>query len=298
MDATIQVDLDGVWTIFRHHGVEISHASDPVFEQSIPRFLSLFSEFNLHSTFFVVGSDLEIPNATAAIKSIADAGHELANHSYSHPRNFSALSLPEKQAEIEKAENLIRRIIPQPVAGFRAPSYAIDSETITILNDRGYQYDSSVLPTYWSGIIRRVESIGTSTSSKSTASYGRIKYSRAPLHKYHPDPKLIWKPGKSELWEVPVSVYPWIRTPIHSSFSTRIGWWYFATAVNWLARLNLPLVFVFHGVDLVDRFADERIPKVKWISSPVEDRMALFRRMLTYISSKYRIISTQELINL
>jgi peptidoglycan-N-acetylglucosamine deacetylase len=298
MEAIIQVDLDGVWTIFQHHGVEISHAADPVFEQSIPRFLSLFRELNIHSTFFVVGSDLDVPESTTAIKSIADSSHELANHSYSHPRNFALLSLAEKQHEIEKADTLIRGITRIPVSGYRAPSYAIDSETITFLQDRGYQYDSSILPIYWSGLIRRIESIGSSTNTKSTASYGRIRYSRAPLSKYHPDAEFLWKPGTMKLWELPVSVYPLIRTPIHSSFSTRIGWWYFTSAVNWLARLKLPLVFVFHGVDLVDRFEDSRIPKIKWILTPVEERIQLFHRMLSYISSKYRIISTKEYLNL
>lgn len=298
MEAIIQVDLDGVWTIFQHHGIEVSHTPDPVFEQSVPRFLSLFCEFNLRSTFFVVGSDLEVPVAAAAIKSIAEAGHELANHSYTHPRDFSLLSLSEKQTEIEKTEYLINQIVPSPGFGFRAPSYAIDSDTITILAQRKYRYDTSILPTYWSGLIRSMESKGSSTNSKSYASYGKIKYSRAPLYKYHPDPKLIWKPGSLELWEIPVSVYPFIRTPIHSSFSTRLGWWYFTSAINWLSRLKLPLVFIFHGVDLVDRLEDSRIPDFKWITSPVEERIKLFHQMLSYISSKYQVISTPEYLNL
>ncbi|MFB3894702.1 MAG: polysaccharide deacetylase family protein [bacterium] len=298
MEAIIQVDLDGIWTIFQHHGIEVSHAKDPVFEQSVPRFLSLFREFNLESTFFIVGSDLEVPQSAAVIKSIADAGHELANHSYTHPRNFSVLTLSEKQREIEIAERLINRLTEQPVIGFRAPSYAIDSETISILQERGYLYDSSIFPTYWSGVIRSLESRGTAINTKSNASYGKIKYSRAPLNKYHPDPEYIWKSGTRQVWEIPISVYPLIRTPIHSSFAMRFGWWYFTSAVNWLSRLNLPLVFVFHGVDLVDWFEDLRIPKLKWILKPVEERIDLFQRMLSHISSRYRIISTNEYLNL
>ena len=296
MYATIQVDLDGVWTIYRHHQVEVSHYPDPVFEQSLSRFLALFNTANIKTTFFVVGSDLETPELAHQIKQVADAGHELANHTYSHPLNFSQLTYTEKKNEIERADSLIRDITGQSVIGFRAPSYAIDSETLTILNDLRYQYDSSIFPTYWSGLIRQFETGFSVPSSKASASYGKIQYSRAPNRIYHPDATFPWKPGNLNLWEVPVSVYPLVRIPIHSSFSARLGWWYFASAINWLARLRRSVVFVFHGVDLVDRFEDNRIPKVKWILDPVEERMELFSRMVNFIARKYQIIPTKELV--
>jgi peptidoglycan/xylan/chitin deacetylase (PgdA/CDA1 family) len=296
MYATIQVDLDGVWTIYQHHQIEVPHSPDPVFEQSISRFINLFHTANIHATFFIVGSDLEIPAPAQQIKTIADAGHELANHSYSHPLNFSGLSFAEKKNEIERTETLIQQITGQMVTGFRAPSYAIDCETLTILNDLHYQYDSSIFPTYWSGIIRRFESGFSVPSSKPTASYGKIQYSKAPNRIYHLDRESPWNPGNLPLWEVPMSVYPFIRTPMHSSFSMRISWWYFASAINWLARLKRPVVFVFHGVDLVDRFEDSRIPSVKWILDPVEKRIELFQRMIKCIARNYQIIPTRELI--
>lgn len=296
MYATIQVDLDGIWTIYQHHQVEQSHYPDSVFEQSIPRFLELFRSFNIQSTFFIVGSDLEIPETAAGIKQIADAGHELANHSYTHPRNFAQLSIQEKKDQIEKTGKLIQQITNHSVSGFRAPSYAIDQDTFRILENLGYGYDSSIFPTYWSGLIRRFESGFTVCNSKPAANYGKIQYSKAPLQIYHPDPEVLWKKGTAKLWEVPISVFPLIRTPLHSSFSTRIGWWYFLSGINWLYRIKVPLVFLFHGVDLVDQFVDARIPKIKWIQSPVEKRIERFRRMLGWIASKYNIIPTRELV--
>ncbi|MDI6782778.1 MAG: polysaccharide deacetylase family protein [bacterium] len=299
MYATIQVDLDGIWTIYQHHRVEVSHYPDPVFEQSISRFLELFGGANIKATFFIVGSDLERPAPAHQIKPVLEIGHELANHTYSHPLNFSQLTYAEKKSEIERAAHLIREITGQLVIGFRAPSYAIDGETLTILNDLHYLYDSSIFPTYWSGLLRRFES-GFSVPRRdaciAATSYGKIQYSHAPNKIYHPDLEFPWKPGNLTLWEVPVSVYPLVRIPIHSSFSARLGWWYFASAINWLARLKRPVVFVFHGIDLVDRFEDNRIPKVKWILNPVEERMELFSRMIKFIRQKYEIVPTRELI--
>ena len=184
--ATIQVDLDGVWTIYQHHQIEVAHASDPVFEQSIPRFLKLFQQMQIQSTFFTVGSDLEIPSNETWMNQIVSAGHELANHTYSHPLNFSRLSFIEKKNEIDQADRLIRRITNEPVSGFRAPSYAIDRDILNILEQMNYCYDSSILPTYWSRMIRLIESGFSMQRSKQTASYGKIQYGRALLRSYHP----------------------------------------------------------------------------------------------------------------
>jgi len=68
MDATIQVDLDGIWTIFQHHGIDVPHYPDSVFNQSISRFLDLFAAENIKATFFVVGSDLEVPEVAKQVK--------------------------------------------------------------------------------------------------------------------------------------------------------------------------------------------------------------------------------------
>ncbi|MCX7918804.1 MAG: polysaccharide deacetylase family protein [bacterium] len=296
MFATIQVDLDGIWTIFKYHRIEVAHYPDIVFSQSIFRFLELFHSYNIHATFFVVGSDLENPEVANQVKRLVDAGHEIANHSYSHPLNFSLLSTADKRNEILNADRILRKITGKIVRGFRSPAYAIDTETLMVLTELGYQYDSSILPTHWSWLIRWVESGMALLHFSPSASYGKIKYARAPQTIYHPDLNRFWKKGNSSLWEVPVSVYPYIRTPIHSSFASRIGWRYFASAVNQISRLGLPLIYVFHGVDLVDDFVDDRIPKIKWVCKPLKVRLILFHQMLEYISTRYQIVSTKELI--
>ena len=296
MYATIQVDLDGIWTIYQHHHIEVSHVDDSVFEQSISRFITLFQQTQIQSTFFVVGSDIENPSNETYLNQIVHAGHELANHTYSHPLNFSRLSFIEKKLEIEKADHLIQKVIQEPVSGFRAPSYAIDRDILNILENMNYRYDSSILPTYWSSMIRLIESGFSIRRSKQTASYGKIQYGRGLLRTYHPDMAFPWKEGNSNIWEVPISVYPLIRTPIHSSFSSRVGWWYFASAIKWLSRLQIPVVFLFHGVDLVDQFVDRRIPRLKWVDSPVEHRIAKFQRMLQWITQNYQVIPTKELV--
>jgi chitin deacetylase len=81
--------------------------------------LSIVNEKNIHATFYMIGKNIEtFPHET---KLIADQGHEIGNHSYSHERivlkPYSFID-----AEIQKTNTLIRNAGYMDEITFRPPN--------------------------------------------------------------------------------------------------------------------------------------------------------------------------------
>ncbi|MCM3733610.1 polysaccharide deacetylase family protein [Fictibacillus nanhaiensis] len=81
--------------------------------------LSILKEENVKATFFVTGREIE-ENFEEA-KKLAEAGHELGNHSYSHKR--MVLKTPSFiKNEIEKTDELVRKAGYEGTIQFRPPN--------------------------------------------------------------------------------------------------------------------------------------------------------------------------------
>jgi len=80
--------------------------------------LDVLRSHRVHATFFVIGRELASnPNAGARL---VNAGHELANHSYSHPRMLM-MSPTRVRAEISRTDTLIRAAGERGTIYFRPP---------------------------------------------------------------------------------------------------------------------------------------------------------------------------------
>ncbi len=110
------------------------------------RLMDLFAEFNVRSTFFVLGWVAE--RYPQLIKSIADGGHEIASHGYAHRLIYDQTPAAFRE-DVRKAKRLLEDASGSAVAGYRAPSYSITPRSLwalDILIEEGYRYDSSIFP--------------------------------------------------------------------------------------------------------------------------------------------------------
>ncbi len=115
----------------------------------VPRVLEILDQRELKITFFVVGQDAALDRNHAALKSIADAGHEIGNHSFHH-EPWLHLHAPEQIAEEFDAEAETASS-PQPAAAppvSAAPASASRRNVLAELARRGYSYDASTFPTF------------------------------------------------------------------------------------------------------------------------------------------------------
>jgi len=115
-------------------------------EKSVHQLLNLFEAHRTNATFFILGWVAEkLPNM---VKTIAAAGHEIACHGYSH-RPVYELGKKKFKEEIKLAKQTLENISGQPILGYRAATYSINSKTSWIwdvLSENGFQYDSSYRP--------------------------------------------------------------------------------------------------------------------------------------------------------
>ena len=83
-----------------------------------PRILDLLKFYNARATFFLVGEKAAAERAL--VRRILDEGHEIGNHSFSHP-DFGALTCREAMREIERTEAVLTRVAGRRSRLFRPP---------------------------------------------------------------------------------------------------------------------------------------------------------------------------------
>lgn len=98
-----------------------------------PRLLDMLKQRNIKATFFLVGRC--VVTWPHIVKRIADEGHELANHSWSHPL-LTALSTTGLDSQMKRTHDAIIKACGKPPIHYRPPYGAIRA------NQRQHLYDT------------------------------------------------------------------------------------------------------------------------------------------------------------
>lgn len=115
-------------------------------ERNTERLLELFATRDVKATFFVLGWVAE--RFPGLVRKLADHGHEIASHGYSHQLVYSQTPETFRQ-ETSRAKALLEDIVQKPVVGYRAASYSITRDSLwalDILAELGFTWDSSIFP--------------------------------------------------------------------------------------------------------------------------------------------------------
>lgn len=115
-------------------------------EFQINLLLDLLEHQNVKATFFVLGIIAE--KHPSLVKLIAEKGHEIASHGFSH-QHITKQSSQEFSADIIQAKDLLEQLISTPVLGYRAPCFSITAENEWAhekIHEAGYLYSSSTYP--------------------------------------------------------------------------------------------------------------------------------------------------------
>ncbi|MEQ9609306.1 MAG: DUF3473 domain-containing protein [Kiloniellaceae bacterium] len=115
-------------------------------ERNVDRILGIFADNDVKATFFTLGWIAE--RYPGVVRRIVDGGHELASHGYDHVK-IHTQSPADFRQDIRKTKTILEDIGGQPVRGYRAASFSIDSRCLwafDVLAEEGYAYSSSVYP--------------------------------------------------------------------------------------------------------------------------------------------------------
>jgi peptidoglycan/xylan/chitin deacetylase (PgdA/CDA1 family) len=106
--------------------------------QTLPRVLALLGEAGVRATFFVEGLNAELyPDA---LRSIDEAGHEVAFHGWQHER-WADLDPAEERESFERGVTALDALGLRPV-GFRPPGGELTPATPGLLREFGFEYCS------------------------------------------------------------------------------------------------------------------------------------------------------------
>lgn len=105
-------------------------------DYTITRILDTLDKYNVKASFFLRADGVEKnPNLARAI---AEAGHDVGNHTYSHPV-VTQITRAKLQEEIVKAHQIITEAIQQkPTMYFRPPTGVFDESTLGAIGATGY----------------------------------------------------------------------------------------------------------------------------------------------------------------
>ena len=272
--ATVHVDLDGAQDIFEGRGWGYSAADDPLFETGMRHCLDFLAANGIRATLFVIARSLRDPRKRALIDEAARAGHEMASHTVHH-RYLTQLDTQGKREEIRVSREFMEQELGVPVLGFRAPGYRIDRESLELLAECGYAWDSSVFPTakYAAALRTPVETL------------------RAP---HTPIPG-------SDFVEWPMPDHRPFPLPFNPSYSLLLGDWLFRRGMLRFRAGGRPLSLLFHLIDFSEPLSADRL---RGLSSRVftlstmgaARKRAHCQSMLDLVRHNYRVMTTHEAI--
>lgn len=109
----------------------------------LQRVLNALDRQRIPASFFIPAMSLELhPEMTAAIK--RSGRHEFAVHGWIHEQN-PALPGDVERDLVLRARDALERITGQKPVGYRAPSWNFSPNTLRILRELGFLYDSSLM---------------------------------------------------------------------------------------------------------------------------------------------------------
>ncbi len=298
---SITIDLDPLRCYRQLFGLPSARdpSPDPVTTTAVDRFCELLYPLGVKGTLFVVGDTLAHPEASRRIEAAAGQGHEIANHTWSHPFNLSRLPAAQIDDEIARGADAVEQACGTRPAGFRAPGYLLGSEVLARLERTGARYDSSSLPCPAYQIAKGAAmGMLRALGRESLAVIGDPREALGPSIPFRPDPRRPWRQGDSKLVELPISTAA--LAPLTGALLALSG----RRAAMLLARvaamspwINLEL----HAVDLLDITTDALDPALSAqtdLKIPWSRKAEIFRAFIERTMRTHRVVKLVEAVEI
>lgn len=238
--ACVTLDLENNWDF------ETDRLRYLVFDH-LDEYVETIRSLDLPVTVFVVGRVLEErPDVVRRLDAELDVTFHL--HSYRHDMTGEASI----EAEIRDGVAAFESVLGRRPRGYRAPRFLLDEGDLRALAEAGFEFDSSVCPSYRPGMYNNLG---------------------APTEPYFPA-------EAPSLLELPVSVHPHLRVPFSQSYLRLLGDPY----LRLLRRSPLPepLVFDSHLHDFFHTEAHERLGRLRrfLFTRHLDDSVRIFREFV------------------
>ena len=115
-----------------------------------PRILDLLDKYDIKASFYIPGYVAETHEEL--VLDIQRRGHEIGHHGYMHEPP-ATLTRDQEAAVLDRGSAILERITGEKPLGYRSPSWELSEDSLALLIERGFVYDSSLMgndiPTRW-----------------------------------------------------------------------------------------------------------------------------------------------------
>ena len=206
--------------------------------EGIDKIIDWLNHYDTYATFFVVGELLEYE--PEILDKIIENGHEIGFHTMYHTR----LDTKNFRKKFEEEIKIFDKMTLGKSKGFRAPTFSLNESSkwlIDVLEENGYEYDSSIVPA-------------------KTSMYGLPKAEIKPY-------KISSKSLESEDPEGIITEFPILTTKFLGKKIPAGGGFYVRTlpekivmnAIKDYEKNNMPATFYIHSWELTPEY----MPKIK-----------------------------------
>ena len=106
------------------------------------RILRLLEDYRIKASFYIPGYVAETHEPL--VLDIKERGHEVAHHGYMHEPP-ATLSKEQEEEVLDRGIAILERITGDRPKGYRSPSWELSEHSLSLLAERGFTYDSSLM---------------------------------------------------------------------------------------------------------------------------------------------------------
>lgn len=299
--ASVSLDLDNVWSYMKTHGDEGWQEFPSYLDPLVGIVMDMLRRRGQRITVFIVGQDAALEKNGPHLKRIADEGHDIGNHSFSHEPWFHIYSPEKVEQEIGEAEEHIARATGRRPRGYRGPGFSLTPQTLHVLVRHGYLYDASTFPTFLGPLARayyffQSKNLTRDEQDDRKQLFGSAKEGFRKLRPY------LWDlaGGAGQILEIPVTTMPVARVPIHMSYllflamrSKAVALAYLRTALGLCRLRGIEPSFLLHPLDFLGGDLETRLSFFPAMSLPTERKLALLGEVLDEMGRHFELCDMQ-----
>lgn len=237
--CAVSVDLDGIGEYRGLHGLpRRDRGAHAVTDVAVSRLLAFMGELRVPVTLFAIGRDLARERSAEALRSAAQLGARIENHSYAHRYDLSRASPAVIDLEIARASDAIARVTDRRPTGFRAPGYVLSDGLLDGVARAGLAFDASSLPCPAYYLAKLVAMAAIAARGRQTRAILDRPMSQIGPRQPH---------DRRGVLEIPMAVTRRLRLPVIGTSISLFG--------SRLVRgcIGDPVISLeFHGIDFLD----------------------------------------------
>lgn len=293
--ASISLDLDNQWSYMKTHGDTEWEKYPSYYDIFVPYILEVLDELEIKITFFIVGKDATFEKNKPYLKMIADAGHDVGNHSFQHEVWINQYTKDELIKEFEDAEGAIYDSTGIMPKGFRGPGFSWNEKLLEVLIERQYLYDASTLPTFIGPFARMYyfwkSDFSKDERKKRSGLFGSFSEG---FRKVIPDYYKL-KSGK-RIFEIPITTIPFFKIPFHMSYliylsqvSKLLMKLYLKFAIFLCIITKTPVSFLLHPLDVIGEDKIKELSFFPGMNVLSEKKIIIFKYVIKELKKHFNL---------